>query len=1246
MGIETEMSSFRPCFLQHTCINDPKKGNPQHALKDKGVIDSGCSRHMTWNMSYLSDFDKLNGGYFVFGGNPKGGKISGKGKIRTREQDFDDVYFVKELKFNLFSVSQMCDNKNSVLFTDTECLVLSPEFKFPDETQVLLRVPRENNMYNVDLKNIVPFRDLTCLFAKATLDEFNIWHRRMGHINFKTMNKLVKGEVSDQQYVLFPVWSSVSTNPQKTDGDTAFDEKKPESKVNVSPSGSAQSKKHDDKTKREAKGKSPIESLTGYRNLSAEFKDFSYNSINEDNVVGTLVSAVGQLSPNSTNTFSAASPLISAASPTQGQSSCIDTSQLPDDPNMLELEGITYSDVEDDVSAEADFNSLETSITVSPITITRVHKDHPVIQIIGDLSLATQTRSMTRVAKDQGGLSQINNDDFHTFDLPHGKRVIGTKWVFRNKKDKRGTVFRNKARLVAQGHTQEEGIDYEEVFAPVARIEAIRLFLAYASFMGFMVYQMDVKSAFMYGSIKEEVYVCQPLGFEDPGYLDKVYKVVKELYGLHQAPRAVNAVGANTNNELPFNPEMLALEDISTFNFSSDQEDADEEADMNNMDTTIQVSPTPTTRIHKDHPLDQEKLLEFKLQEVWTLVDLPYGKRTIGTKWVFRNKKDKRGIMIRNKARLVAQGHTQEEGIDYDEVFAPVARIEAVRLFLAYASFKDFVVYQMNVKSAFLFVVYQMDVKSAFLYGKIEEEVYVYQPLRFNDPDFSDKVYKVEKALYRLHQASRAWYETLSTYLLDNGFHRGMIDKTLFIRRYKDEILLVQVYVDDIIFGSTKKELCNAFEKRMYEKFQMSSIGELTFFLGLQVKQKKDGIFISHDKYVAGILRKYSFSKIKNASTPIETQKPLLKDKDGKEVDVHMYKSMIGSLMYLTSSRPDIMFAVCACARYQVNLKVSHLHAMKMIFRLISWQCKKQTVVANSIIEAEYVAASSCYGQAIKAHFKEATISQTSLQQLEIETEPPQPKEPKTTLEDKFEDLHLNLPVFEVLAHAPIYNAILDKYVESLELGKNGSTFVQGEIPAKIEDPKLFTLPCRLGCSKPFETLADLGSCVNIIPLHLFKKLNIELLEETDHIFGLADGTKPYPVGIVKDVEVHIGKLKLLNEFYIIDMKKDPETPLLVGRGFLATANAIIDCRMAKIAVGEGITRSVFDVKGVDLGEKEAPYWTTLEKRDGVWHAKIRLIDPDGEEFTKTLQSIPITTKFSEKESQREIIDLDHFYDT
>ncbi|GJX19522.1 putative ribonuclease H-like domain-containing protein [Tanacetum coccineum] len=378
-------------------------------------------------------------------------------------------------------------------------------------------------------------------------------------------------------------------------------------------------------------------------------------------------------------------------------------------------------------------------------------------------------------------------------------------------------------------------------------------------------------------------------------------------------------------------------------------------------------------------------------------MDLPKGYIAIGTKWIFRNKKDERGIVIRNKARLVAQGHTQEEGIDYDEVFAPVARIEAIRLFLAYASFLGF-------------MVYQMDVKSTFLYSQIEEEVYVCQPPGFEDPDHLDKVYKVVKALYGLHQAPRAWYETLANYLLGNGFHRGKIDQTLFIKKQKGDILLVQIYVDDIIFGSTKEELCTEFEKLMKDKFQMSSMGELTFFLGLQVQQRKDGIFISHDKYIDEILRKFNYTDVKSASTPVDLEKPLVKDRDGTNVDEHLYRSMIGYLMYLIASRLDIMFAVCACARFQVTPKTSHLLAVKRIFRylkgkptlglwysrdspfelvtytdsdyagatqdrkfttrgclflgnrLISWQCKKQTVVATSTTEAEYVAAASCCG--------------------------------------------------------------------------------------------------------------------------------------------------------------------------------------------------------------------------------------------------------------------------------------------
>ncbi|GJU51280.1 putative ribonuclease H-like domain-containing protein [Tanacetum coccineum] len=311
-----------------------------------------------------------------------------------------------------------------------------------------------------------------------------------------------------------------------------------------------------------------------------------------------------------------------------------------------------------------------------------------------------------------------------------------------------------------------------------------------------------------------------------------------------------NAVGGKTNIKLSDDPNMPALKDIV---YSDDDEDVGAEADMNNLDAFMPVSPIPTTKVHKDHPVEQiirdlnsapqtrrmtknleehglfssvqqrtnhkdfqnclfaSFLSQVEPKKVWTLVDLPNGKRPIGTKWVFKNKKDERGFVIKNKARLVAQGYTQEEGIDYDEVFAPIARIEAIRLFLAYVSFKDFVVYQMDVKSDFLY--------------------------------------------------------------------------------------------DDIIFGFTKKSLCTEFEKMMHKKFQISSMGKLTFFLGLQVKQKEDGNFICQDKY----------------------------DEDGEEVDVYLYRSMIGSLMYLTSSRPDIMFVVCACARYQVNPKEVYKRNVKQL---------------------------------------------------------------------------------------------------------------------------------------------------------------------------------------------------------------------------------------------------------------------------------------------------------------------------
>ncbi|GJX83002.1 putative ribonuclease H-like domain-containing protein [Tanacetum coccineum] len=344
----------------------------------------------------------------------------------------------------------------------------------------------------------------------------------------------------------------------------------------------------------------------------------------------------------------------------------------------------------------------------------------------------------------------------------------------------------------------------------------------------------------------------------------------------------------------------------------------------------------------------QEEMQQFINQKVWKLVPLPDGKHAIGTKWILKNKRDARGIVVRNKARLVAQGHRQEEGIDYDEVFAPVARIEAIRLFLAFASYMGF-------------LVYQLDVKSAFLYGEIEEEVYVTQPKGFEDPYFPKHVYRVVKALYGLHQAPRAWYARLSAFLLQHNYRRGTIDKTLFIKKDSRDILLVQVYVDDIIFGSTNKAWCDEFEVLMKGEFEMSAMGEMTFFLGLQVKQLPDGIFISQDKYVKDMLTKFDMESVRTATTPYEAAKTKLKD----ETDLQLI----------------------ACSKHQVTLLTSHLNAVKKIFKYLKGQPKlglwypKDSPFQleaytdsdyagshgdrKSTTEAEYVAAASCCGQVL-----------------------------------------------------------------------------------------------------------------------------------------------------------------------------------------------------------------------------------------------------------------------------------------
>nr|GEX34140.1 hypothetical protein [Tanacetum cinerariifolium] len=518
--------------------------------------------------------------------------------------------------------------------------------------------------------------------------------------------------------------------------------------------------------------------------------------------------------------------------------------------------------------------SAQSSSTVSPHQIVQPDhpipqhtrkwtKDHPLNNIIGQLSRPVSTRLQLH---EQALFCYY--DAFLTSVEPKTYKEALTQscWIEAMQEElNEFERLENKARLVARGYHQEEGIDFEESFASVARLEAIRIFLA----KNMVVYQMDIKTMFLNGNLREEVYVSQPDGFVDQDNPNHVYKLKKALYGLKQASRTWYDMLSSFLISQDFSKGSVDLTLFIHRNgndlllvqiYVDDIIVAASTLELCDLFANLMCSKFKMGKIlfFLGLQISQSPRGIFINQSKYTLESLKkYGFEScdlMDTPMVEKSKLDenKEGKAV---DPLHYRGHTQEEGIDNKEEFALVARIQAIRLFLAYASFMGF-------------MVYQMDVKSAFLYGTIEEEVYVCQPPRFEDPDHPDMVYKVVKALYGLHQALRAWYETLANYLLENGFQRCKIDQTLFIKRQKGDILLVQIYVDDIIFGSTNKDLCKSFKKLIKDKFQMSSMGELTIFLGLQVQQKKDRIVISQDKYIAEILRKFRFSDKKLASTP------------------------------------------------------------------------------------------------------------------------------------------------------------------------------------------------------------------------------------------------------------------------------------------------------------------------------------------------------------------------------------------
>ncbi|GJY20397.1 putative ribonuclease H-like domain-containing protein [Tanacetum coccineum] len=791
--------------------------------EDQGYVDSGYSRHMTGNMSYLSDFKEFDEGYVTFGGGAKGGKITSKGTLKTA-----------------------------------------------DESQVLLKVPRKNNMYSVDMKNIVSKESLSCLVAKVTLNESMLWHRRLGYVNFKTINKLVK------ENIVRGLPSKCFENDQTCVACLKRKQHK----------ASCKSKIQNSITQplfmlhMDLFGPTFVSSLMNKKYclvVTDVYSKFTWVFFlaTKDETIGIFKSFITDIENlvdkkvkiiRYDNGTKFKNKVMSEFCELKGIKREFSVARTPQQNGVAERRNRTLIEVARTMLADSKLpttfwaEAVNTACYVqNRVLVVKPHNKTPYELFRG------RTLALSFMRPFGCYVTILNTLDYlGKFD---GKSDEGF-FVGYSLNSKGFRVYNIRIRKVEE-NLHIRFLEYKPIIVGdgpkwLFDIDVLTKSMNYVPVIA-GINSNDLVDGSLFDSYLKNASNDEPQPSSDAGKKDDE-GVCKEN-GITDQEKSKNSTqGVNTARpSINTEADMFSLGDNATLEATHADFFGDEtKVDMSNITTTYPVSSTPNTRIHKDHSLDhvigdvQSGVLKRRMtkttnkqrfisdvyegkthedlhtclfacflsqeepKKVWTLVDLPHGKRPIGTKWVYKNKKDERSIVIRNKARMVAQGYTQEERIDYDEVFAPVARIEAIRLFLAYASFKDF-------------VVYQLDIKSAFLYGKIKEEVYVYQPLGFEDPKFPDRVYKVEKALYGLHQAPKAWYETLSTYLLDNGFQR--------------------------------------------------------------------------DKYVDEILKKFSFSTVKTTSTPMEILKPLLKDAEAEDVNVHLYRLMIGSLMYLTSLRPDIMFA-------------------------------------------------------------------------------------------------------------------------------------------------------------------------------------------------------------------------------------------------------------------------------------------------------------------------------------------------
>ncbi|KAJ9544933.1 LOW QUALITY PROTEIN: hypothetical protein OSB04_024640 [Centaurea solstitialis] len=1024
----------------------------------KWYLDSGCSKHMTGRKELLSNYREEYGGSVKFGNNELS-PVVGHGDIVCKDITINNVAHVEGLNHNLFSIGKFCDKDLEVNFNKRRCAVRT------EWGRELLVGTRKTNLYTIKLRHMLAKKS-QCLITKKSSHQSLLWHRRLSHLNYRYLDRLVKERfVSGIPMIKF----------------------EPDQMCSGCAQGKMKRASHPPKP--EQGSKSPLSlihmDLCGRKYVLVIVDDYSRYTWTRflktkdetSNLIINFIKAVQvQLklpvqTVRSDNGTEFKNQVLKGFYNSLGITQTFSAARTPEQNGVVERRNRTLVEAARSMLAQSQLPQYLWAEAVNT-------------------ACYTQNRSIIhrRFGKIPYHVlfGRIPNIDYF--------KVFGCPCFVLNETENRGKFGPKSDEMIFVGYS-DCSVAYR-VFNKKSKVvyESVNVrfdpFVELSSTVSSNADTVSNNVVFTDASSSTTSSIDPPATSNE---LDSLFEYFyDDLYGTNQTSSSNAGISSTPSSSITLSSEVpptssIPCPDIHSLvsspssspivmdtlhpDITVDSHVQSSSHEVGNNDsipegheplTTLPISidnifepssvndQTPLPHIAKwtkDHPIDlilgdptsgvptraatanecnfsvflsnieptrvsdalqdsdwvtamQEELNQFEALKVWRLVKLPESKSVIDTKWLFKNKRDANNIIVRNKARLVAKGYRQQEGIDYDETFAPVARLEAIRMFLAYAAYKDF-------------TVFQMDVKTASLYGHLKEEVYVAQPEGFVDKEHPDYVYVLDKALYGLKQAPRAWYEELSKHLLSKGFKKGSVDSTLFLMKEGEHIVVIQIYVDDIIFGSTSRELCKKFETVMTEEFKMSMMGEINFFLGLQVRQFSDGIFINQSKYIFDLLKKYDMSGCHSIGTPMATGNSIGPDHEGKDVDLRNYRSMVGSLMYLTVSRPDIMFATCVCARYQAKPKESHLAAVKRIFRylkgtpyygiwypkglgfelqaytdadyggcnmdrkstsghlqflgnkLVSWASKKQQCVSTSTAESEYVAAASCCSQVL-----------------------------------------------------------------------------------------------------------------------------------------------------------------------------------------------------------------------------------------------------------------------------------------